>query len=110
MLSVSVFVSPLWATRSSQPVQCMLACAFQRTNAARLLLHEKTAHSVFPVDHCLKAFLSSVLPHLHTRDVLEFHLQCIKSTGLQRMLNEKRLDIRTTGKLERPSQHLGREN
>ena len=70
-------------------VQCLLACAFQRTNVARLLLHEKTAHSVFPVDHCLKAFLSSVLPHLRTRNVLDLHLQCAKSAGLQHMLNEK---------------------
>ena len=70
-------------------LQCLLACAFQRSNAARVLLHEKTAHSVFPVDHCLKAFLSSVLPHLRARNVLDFHLECAKSAGLQRMLVER---------------------
>ena len=70
-------------------VQCVLTCAYQRTNAALLQLHERTAHRLFPIDHCLKTFLSSVLPHARSRDVLELHLRCAKSPGLQRLLDEK---------------------
>tara|TARA_B110001452_G_scaffold257609_1_gene251972 strand:- start:4722 stop:7094 length:2373 start_codon:yes stop_codon:yes gene_type:complete len=70
-------------------VQCILQCAFQRTNAAHLQLHEKTAHRLFPVDHCLKAFLLHILPRARRRDVLDVQGKREQAMGLRRMLDEK---------------------
>lgn len=70
-------------------VQCILQCAFQRTNAALLQLHEKTAHRLFPVDHCLKAFLVHILPRARRREVLDVQGKRGQAMSLRSLLDEK---------------------
>ena len=73
--------------------EALLQCAFQRANAALLQLHEKTAHRLFPIDHCFKAFLAHILPRVRTRDVLSARLQCMQLPGLAAMIEEKQPQV-----------------